>query len=238
MKPIISPSLMCMDFLDIRRQVQTLNHWADMFHFDIMDGHFVPNLALSPDMAGAIARVSEKPLDFHLMVTNPERYIEPCRKAAAALTEHGVLSFFSPHAEVLSGIAFRIIRQLRSAGFRPGVAVNPETPLACLTPYLHLLDKVTFLCVDPGFAAQPFIPEVLDKIRQAKALRDAEPEKYHFIIECDGACSPKTYRQMAAAGAEAFVEGTSGLFRNDPDLEKACEIMRADFEREIGGPAQ
>lgn len=233
LKPIFNPSLMCMDFLDIRNQIKILNTRVDMYHFDIMDGHYVPNITLSPDLAKAIAPVCDLPLDFHLMVTDPQQYIEPCRKAVAPLTERGILSFFSPHAEVINGKGFRIIDEIRAAGFRPGVAVNPETPLSFIMAYLHRLDKVTFMSVDPGFAGQPFIPEVLDKVREAKALKEADPEKYRFIIEIDGSCNKKTYGTLAKAGIESFIVGTSGLFNNDPDLEKAYDIMMEDFQRGV-----
>lgn len=233
MKPIFNPSLMCMDFLDIRGQMAVLNKRADLYHFDIMDGHYVPNITLSPDLAKAIAPISDLPLDFHLMVTDPAQYIEPCAKAVAPLTARGIRSFYSPHCEVINGCGFRIIDQIRAAGFRPGVAINPETPLSWIMAYLHKLDKVTFMSVDPGFAGQPFIPEMLDKVREAKALKESDPEKYHFIIEIDGSCNKKTFGLLAEAGIESFIVGTSGLFNNDPDLNKAYDMMIADFKREV-----
>ena len=233
MKPYFNPSLMCMDFLDIRHQIEVLNSRVDFYHFDMMDGHYVPNITLSPDLAKAVARVSDLPLDFHLMVTDPQMFIEPCRKAVEPLTQRGIRSFYSPHAEVINGKAFRIIDEIVKAGFRPGVAINPETPLMAIEAYLHRLDKVTFMSVDPGFAGQPFIPERLDKVRQAKALKESDPEKYHFIIEIDGSCNKKTYGLLAEAGIESFIVGTSGLFNNDPDLEKAYDIMMDDFKRAV-----
>ena len=171
MKPIFNPSLMCMDFLDIRNQLEILNSRVDLYHFDIMDGHYVPNITLSPDLAKAVAKVSDLPLDFHLMVTDPMLLLEPCRKAVAPLTERGIISYYSPHAEVLDAKAFRTFDQIRAAGFHPGVAINPETPLSFVMPYLHRLDKVTFMSVDPGFAGQPFIPEVMEKIREEDRIR-------------------------------------------------------------------
>ena len=235
MKHLINPSLMCMDFLDIKRQLAILNTRVDMYHFDIMDGHYVPNITLSPDIAKAMAPACDLPLDFHLMVTDPAQYIEPCRKAVAPLTERGIISYYSPHAEVMSGCGFRLIDQIQAAGFKPGVAINPETPLCMVEAYLHRLDKITFMSVDPGFAGQPFIPEVLDKVRQARRLKEEQPEKYHFIIEIDGSCNAKTFRLLAEAGIESFIVGSSGLFHNDPDLIKAYDIFRENFDKAVNG---
>ena len=235
MKPIINPSLMCMDMLDIKNQINILNPRVDMYHFDIMDGHFVPNITLSPDMAKAIAPVCEKPIDFHLMVTNPQLFIEPCRQAVASLTERGIKSYYSPHAEVINGSAFRIMDQIRDAGFHPGVVINPETPMCMVKTYLHKVDKITFMSVDPGFAGQPFIPEVLDKVREAVELKKSDPERYNFIIEIDGSCNAKTYKILAEAGIESFIVGSSGLFNNDPDLVKAYDIMMEQFNKAVNG---
>ena len=235
MKPIFNPSLMCMDFLDIKHQLEILNTRVDMYHFDIMDGHFVPNITLSPDLAKAMAPACDLPLDFHLMVTDPQQYIEPCRKAVASLTERGIISYFSPHAEVISGRGFRIIDQIKAAGLKPGVVINPETPLCMVEAYLHRLDKITFMSVDPGFSGQPFIPEVLNKVRQAKRMKEEQPEKYHYIIEIDGSCNARTFKTLADAGIESFIVGSSGLFNNDPDLEKAYDILMENFNKAVNG---
>ena len=101
--------------------------------------------------------------------------------------------------------------------------------------YLHKLDKITFMSVDPGFAGQPFIPEVLDKVRAAKKLKESQPDKYHFIIEIDGSCNAKTFKTLADAGIESFIVGSSGLFNNDPDLVKAFDILTDNFNRAVNG---
>lgn len=235
MKPIFNPSLMCMDFLDMRNQLEILNTRADMYHFDIMDGHYVPNITLSPDLAKAMAPACDLPMDFHLMVTDPGMYIEPCKKAVASMTERGIISYFSPHCEVINGKGFRIIDQIKAAGFKVGVAINPETPLDMVMAYLHRLDKITFMSVDPGFAGQPFIPEVLDKVREAKRIKESDSERYHFIIEIDGSCNAKTFKTLADAGIESFIVGSSGLFNNDPDLVKAFDILTETFQKAVNG---
>lgn len=229
MKPLINPSLMCMDFLAVRDQITTLNTRADMYHFDIMDGHFVPNITLSADIAAAIAPISELPLDFHLMCTDPGLFIEPLEKAVRPLAKRGIKSFLSPHAEVMSGCGFRLLDRIVSAGFRPGIAINPETPLSMIESYMHKLDKIIFMTVDPGFSGAAFIPEALDKVREAAELKKSDPERFHFIIEIDGSCNKKTYRLLSEAGAESLIVGSSGLFHNDPDLAKAWNIMERDI---------
>ena len=229
MKPLINPSLMCMDFLAVRDQINILNTRADMYHFDIMDGHFVPNITLSADIAAAIAPISELPLDFHLMCTDPGLFIEPLEKAVRPLTERGIRSFLAPHAEVMSGCGFRLLDRSVSAGFRPGIAINPETPLSMIESYMHKLDKIIFMTVDPGFSGAAFIPEALDKVREAAKIKKSDPERYHFIIEIDGSCNKNTYRLLSEAGAESLIVGSSGLFRNDPDLAKAWDIMEKDI---------
>ncbi|MEG1931654.1 MAG: D-allulose 6-phosphate 3-epimerase [Pygmaiobacter sp.] len=229
MKPFMNPSLMCMDFLSIREQISILNKRADFYHIDIMDGHFVPNITLSPDFVRAIAPISELPLDIHLMCTDPAQYLEMLTEAVEPLTRRGIKSYFSPHAEVMNGKGFRLLDAIQQAGFCVGVAINPETPLCDVMAYLHRLDKITFMSVDPGFSGQPFIPEVLDKVREAKALKNSDPQRYHFIIEIDGSCNKRTYQTLADAGIESFIVGSSGLFGNDPDLSKAWDIMESEI---------
>lgn len=231
MKPIFNPSLMCMDFLNIKEQIAIINKRADMYHFDIMDGHFVPNITLSPDLAKAMAPAMDLPIDFHMMVTDPENYVDSCAKAVKGLTDRGIISYFSPHAETINGRGFRIFDQIRAAGFKPGVVINPETPLSMVEAYLHQMEKITFMSIDPGFAGQPFIPEVLDKVRILKRMKAGNPEKYTAIIEIDGSCNKRTFKMLIDAGIESFIVGTSGLFNNNPDLNMAFDILEADFAR-------
>jgi D-allulose-6-phosphate 3-epimerase len=235
MKPLFNPSLMCMDFLDIKTQIATLNTRANMLHFDLMDGHFVKNITLSPDLAKTMAPLCAIPMDFHLMCTDPADYLSPLEEAVAPMNQKGIQSYFSPHAEVINGQGFRLIEAIRKAGFKVGIAVNPETPLSMIQSYMHKLDKITFMSVDPGFAGQPFIPEVLDKIREAKRIKESDPQKYHYIIEIDGSCNKNTFKTLADAGIESFIVGSSGLFKNDPDLAKAWDILTEQFDGAVNG---
>ena len=158
MKPMFNPSLMCMDLLNIKEQLQILNTRADFFHVDIMDGHYVKNITLSPDFCRAIRPVCQIPLDCHLMVTTPDDFIEPLAKAGAG--------YICPHAETINADAFRIVNKIHSLGCKVGVVLNPATPVSYIRHYIHLLDKVTVMTVDPGFAGQPFIREMLEKISE------------------------------------------------------------------------
>lgn len=220
----INPSLMCMDLLSIRQQLEILNTRADFYHVDIMDGHFVPNITLSPDFVKSVSKVAKVPLDCHLMVTNPSDYIEPLAGAGAG--------YIVPHAETINSDAFRVINKIKAAGCRAGVAINPATPLSYIQYYMHLLDKITIMSVDPGFAGQPFIRETLEKIREAKQIK--EEKGLDFILEIDGSCNENTYKELYEAGVESFIVGTSGLFNLDADLETAWGKMAKIFREQTG----
>ncbi len=122
-----------------------------------------------------------------------------------------------------------MFKQIRAAGMKPGVVINPETPLSYIESYLDEIDILTFMTIDPGFAGQDFIPAVLDKIGQARALKEKAPEKYHFIIQIDGQGNASTFERLAKAKVESIIVGTSGLFTVDPDLATGYEKMIATY---------
>ena len=202
MEPMFNPSLMCMDLLDIKNQAEILNERCDLYHVDIMDGHFVKNITLSPDFVKAFSTIAKKPIDCHLMVTDPDDYIE-------VLAENGA-GYICPHAETL----------------------NPANPLSYIREYIDRIDKLTIMTVDPGFAGQPFIKEMLGKIRETKELK--EKYGYKFLIEIDGSCNQRPFKELYEAGAEVFIVGSSGLFSKDKDLKKAWDIMREEFRTATG----
>ena len=224
MKAEFAPSLMCMDFLNIKEQMNILNNRIDMYHCDIMDGHFCKNITLSPDLIRTFGTLTELPMDVHLMTTNPTDWIELVAKAGA--------TYISPHAETINTDAFRVMNLIESLGCKKGVVLNPATPLDYISHYLNRIDMLTIMTVDVGFAGQPFIAEMLDKIREAKELR--EKYGYHYKIQIDGSCNIKTFKRLREAGADVFVVGSSGLFHNDPDLNRACDILFENFEKETG----
>lgn len=220
-----APSLMCMDLLAFREQIEFLNGVADFFHVDIMDGHYVPNLTLSPFFIQQLKRASRIPSDAHLMVTDPAGITPLCLDAG--------VDFVSFHAETVGAKAFRLIDTIRAAGAKVGVVFNPETGPEAARYYLAQADKITVMTVDPGFAGQKFVRPCLAKIEAFRELK--EKEGYGYSIEVDGSCNTRTFRDLALAGTEVFVVGTSGLFGLDPDLPKAWEKMREGFDAATAG---
>ncbi|WP_075321361.1 D-allulose 6-phosphate 3-epimerase [Histophilus somni] len=221
MKVFISPSLMCMDLTKFKEQIEFLDHKVAYFHIDIMDGHYVPNLTLSPFFVSQVKKLATKPLDCHLMVTNPENYIDDLAKAGCDM--------ITLHVETISGQAFRLIEKIRHLEMKVGIIFNPETPIEKAKYYLPKADKVTILTVDPGFAGQSFIPEMLEKVAELKLFR--ETHKLNYEIEIDGSCNPKTYEMLIKAGADVLIVGSSGLFNNSDNIVEAWDMLEKEIER-------
>ncbi|MCM1363854.1 MAG: D-allulose 6-phosphate 3-epimerase [Faecalibacterium sp.] len=219
MKRYFSPSLICMDLLEIKKETEILNDLCDFYHVDIADGHFVKNIMLSPGFVSEFSQIAAKPIDCHLMVEHPCDFIEPLAKAGAA--------FISPHAEAMQNDAFRVIDKIKSFGCKAGVVLSPSTPLGFVRHYLGRVDKITIMTADPGFAGQLFINEMIEKISQVKEIK--EKYGYKYLIEVEGSCNNKNFKQLGLAGAEVFTVGTSGLFSKDKDLRKAWKIMQDEF---------
>ena len=217
-----SPSLMCMDLTRFREQVEILNERADMYHIDIMDGHFVSNITLSPFFVEQLRKITQLPLDVHLMVERPSDYIEELARVGA--------TYISPHVETLNGIAFRVIDSIRKYGCKVGIVLNPETSIETIKYYIHLVDKITIMTVDPGFAGQPFIPEMLEKIKELKRIKNEKG--YEYLIEIDGSCNEKTFKMLTDCGAEVLIVGSSGLFNLNSDLVRAWDKMIEIYEKE------
>ncbi len=214
-----SPSLMCMDLTQFREQIEILNKRADRYHVDIMDGHYVKNMTLSPFFIEQLKKVAKLPIDAHLMVEDPVEFIDMTIEAGA--------DCISIHAEMINHNAFRLIRKIKDADCQVGIVLNPAIPLDIIQHYAHLIDRLTFMTVDPGFAGQKFITEVLGKIHLASAWK--KKKGYYFEIEVDGSCNQATYQVLRDAGTETFIVGTSGLFGLDDDLNLAWDKMLAEF---------
>ena len=218
-----SPSLMCMDLTKFKEQVDILNERADFYHVDIMDGHFVKNITLSPFFVEQLNKITKLPIDVHLMVEFPGDYIDELAKSGA--------TYICPHAETINKDAFRIINKIKSLGCKAGVVLNPSTPVEWIKYYIHLVDKITIMTVDPGFAGQPFIPEMLEKIKELKKIK--EENNYSYLIEIDGSCNERTFKRLTSAGAEVLIVGSSGIFNLEEDLVVAWDKMIEIFNREI-----
>ncbi len=218
---ITSASMMCMDPINIARDMETLEPYIDVFHADVMDDHYGPNLAMSLDTIQACVKATEKPVETHLMVMDPRQWID-------GLIDAGVRAI-SIHAEVINAHAFRTLNRIREGGCEVGIVLNPATPLEICLPYLDLIDLITIMTVDVGYAGQAFIPQVVPKIETAPELR--EKHRLNYRIQVDGACNASTYEQTMRAGAESFVMGSSGLFGLDPDLAKAAQLMQEQIRQ-------
>ncbi len=226
MKIQFAPSLMCMDISNMKEELTILGNFCDLLHVDIMDGHFVKNIALSPDFMKAVRLYTKLPMDAHLMVTNPEDYVQKLAEAGA--------HWITIHIETVVTSAFRTIRRIKALGCKAGVAICPATPVVHLQSLLDEVDMVTVMTVDPGYAGEKFIPQMAEKVRELDALR--QKNGLEFTIQCDGAIGKETYKPLYEAGACAFVMGSSGLyFKNDPsDLEAKCRRMHREFAEAVG----
>ena len=220
----ISPSLMCMNLDKFKEEIIFLNQHAHSYHIDIMDGHFVPNITLSPWFIGEVRKLSSLPLSIHLMVTDQAFWVAEMIKMKC--------EWICMHAEALNGLAFRLIDQIHAAGLKAGVVLNPETPVSVILPYIDLLDKVTVMTVDPGFAGQRFLESTLEKIVELRHLRDEH--SYPYLIEMDGSSSRKTFKRIDAAGPDIYIVGRSGLFSLTDNIEESWAIMAKDYEDMTG----
>ncbi|WP_159723046.1 D-allulose 6-phosphate 3-epimerase [Enterococcus sp. CSURQ0835] len=219
-----SPSLMTMDLDKFKEQITFLNDHADSYHIDIMDGHYVPNITLSPWFIEEVRKISDLPMSAHLMVTDPSFWVQQLIDLKCDV--------ICMHAEVLDGLAFRLIDQIHAAGLQAGVVLNPETPIDTIFPYIDQLDKITIMTVDPGFAGQRFIEGTLDKI---VALRQLRAEKgYQYVIEMDGSSNRKSFKRIDAAGPDIYIIGRSGLFGLSEDIATSWSIMKKDYEEMTG----
>lgn len=203
----LAPSILSADFANLAREIAAVERGgADLIHLDVMDGHFVPNITIGPPVIRALRRVARVPLDVHLMIEDPDRYLDEFADAGA--------SFISVHAEVLPHL-HRTIGAIKERGLRAGVAINPATPVVVLENVAGDVDYVLVMSVNPGFGGQSFIPRSLEKIRAVRALLDASGNP--APIEVDGGIDLDTVAPVVAAGAEILVAGQAIFGGTDPE---------------------
>lgn len=211
----ISPSILSADFARLGEEIKAVaGAGADMIHIDVMDGCFVPNITIGPFIVEAARRVTKLPLDVHLMIQNPDKYLADFASAGADI--------LSVHVEVLPHL-HRTVQAIRENGMRPSAALNPSTPLCFLEHVLSDLDMVLIMSVNPGFGGQSFIPDSLNKIRRLREMIEAHGAGAQ--IEVDGGIKTDNIAEVAAAGAEVFVSG-SGIF-GASDYGAAIRQMRS-----------
>ena len=207
---------MCINYMRLAEDIQVLNNFADAYHWDIMDGHYVPSLALNLDMLAALREYLTKPSHAHLMVQRPQDYVP-------RLLDLGVEEI-SLHLDTVQGQFFRLKNLIKQAGAKVGIVLNPLDSPAALEYVLEELDSVTVMTVDPGFASQPFIPAMVRIVAQLQEWKVKHGLGYE--IEVDGSINQRTMPTLREAGAERFVLGSTGLFGLSSSLEEAVALAR------------
>jgi ribulose-phosphate 3-epimerase len=214
----IAPSILSADFSHLADEVRAVEKaGADVIHVDVMDGHFVPNITIGPLVVQGLRKLTSLPLDIHLMIENPERYIEDFVQAGG--------DWITIHAEVCPNLK-RMIRKVRQLNVRPGIVLKPATPLKTLFPVLDDIDLVLIMSVNPGFGGQSFIPSTLKKIERLRKIVDQNG--YSMEIEVDGGVKIENIREVSRAGGDIFVVGT-GIFKTE-NYEETIKKLRQEIE--------
>jgi ribulose-phosphate 3-epimerase len=212
---LVSPSILSADFSRLGEDVLAVQEaGADWIHIDVMDGHFVPNITIGPLIVSAVKKVARVPLDVHLMISDPDRYLEEFHAAGADI--------LTVHAETCPHL-HRTLTRIRELGMRSGAALNPSTSLEAVKYVLAQTDMIVIMTVNPGFGGQSFIETMLPKVQ---ALRDMiDDSGYNVLIQVDGGVSPETAPDLARSGADAFVAG-SAVFGHPP-YEEVIKKLRS-----------
>jgi len=216
---LIAPSILSADLLRLEEQVKAVTkNGASFIHVDVMDGHFVPNLTFGPNMVKALKRITGIPLDVHLMISNPDRYIDTYARAGADI--------LTVHQEACTHL-HRTLQTIHHAGMKAGVSLNPATPLSTIENVLDDTDLLLIMTVNPGFGGQKFIPQGLKKIAKArKMINDAGRD---ILLEVDGGVDMQTVESIVQAGARVLVSGSAIFDR--PDIVAAMQELKTKAEK-------
>lgn len=210
----IAPSILSADFANLQRDIEIVEkNGADLIHIDAMDGQFVPNLTLGPNVVSAIRRITTLPLDVHLMIDTPERFVDEFAKAGA--------DYITVHVEATNHL-HRVLQQIKSHGIKCGVVINPATPVSAIECVLADVDLVLVMTVNPGFGGQSFIPMTLEKVKQLAILR--EQNHYNYLIEVDGGINHKTVKICREAGVDIAVAGS--YIYDSNDIKEAIDSLK------------
>lgn len=201
----IAPSMLAADFLHLADDVNIVNRNADLFHLDIMDGVFVPNISYGFPVVEAIASAAEKPMDVHLMIVQPEKYIERFARIGVSMLSFHLNATDKPAQTLL---------HIRETGMKAGLVINPDMPVESLYPYLHLCDYIILMSVYAGFGGQKFIEETYERIRTLKS--EIDRQGLNVKIEIDGGVCPSNSKALIDAGAEILVAGSAVFKSDDP----------------------
>lgn len=213
---MIAPSILSADFGHLEKDIEMLNESScDWIHLDVMDGVFVPNISFGFPVLKPVVKVARKPLDAHLMIVEPEKFIK-------RFADMGI-DYLSVHYETCPKLR-ETIAMIRELGMKPGVVINPDTGVRVLKPFLNDVDYVLVMSVYPGFGGQSFIPHSVDKVRELKALR--EEAGADFLIEIDGGINLGNVAMLREAGVDVFVAGNTVFSAEDP---KACISRMAEL---------
>ncbi|MCP5467647.1 MAG: ribulose-phosphate 3-epimerase [Deltaproteobacteria bacterium] len=217
MSKLIAASILSADFTRLGEEIKNVEDaGADIIHFDVMDGHFVPNLTVGPMVLRAVRNITQLPIDAHLMVANPDHVLEDYISAGA--------NYLSVHVEVCHHL-HRTLQKIKQLGAKAGVALNPHTPVSALAYILEEVDFVLVMTVNPGFGGQSFIPAAFKKVSELKEIRQKHQMK--FLIEVDGGIKVDNIAQISQAGVNIFVAGSAifnsqDYFQTIQDMKKNC----------------